>query len=107
MDRLIVADGQFSAHITSNSAVLHEAYRLRHTVFAEELEWVPTHPSGTESDSYDAYAVHLVVQNNESVVGYLRMICGGKGGFMLQHEFASLNPIGDAINCADSLEVTR
>lgn len=108
MDQIEIIEGALRARSCSDPAVLEDAFKLRHRVFAESLRWVAPHPKGIETDGYDAHAHHFVVENNAKVVGYLRILCGGLGvALMLENEFRLLNPQSNTINEIGNLEITR
>src|SRR5687767_8562906 len=65
------------------------AYRLRHKIFAEVLQWVPCRPDGLEVDDYDATAVMIGLSNEQGqLLGTVRML-PSSGPFMLEREFRS------------------
>ena len=53
-----------------------EVYRLRHSVYCEDLKWEPVRPSGLESDDYDAQSVHILLRHiaTKENVGCVRMV---------------------------------
>jgi N-acyl amino acid synthase of PEP-CTERM/exosortase system len=53
-----------------------EVYRLRHSVYCEDLKWEPVRPSGLESDEYDAHSVHILLRHvaTRENVGCVRMV---------------------------------
>lgn len=53
-----------------------EVYRLRHSVYCEDLQWEPVRPSGLESDEYDAHSVHILLRHiaTHENVGCVRMV---------------------------------
>ncbi len=64
-----------------------KAYRLRHRVFAEDLQWVPRTESELEVDEYDAPAVHFgVLDDAEKLLAYVRLLTADRT-FMLEKEF--------------------
>jgi N-acyl amino acid synthase of PEP-CTERM/exosortase system len=52
------------------------AYRLRHSVYAEDLGWEPLRADGREIDQFDAQAIHLLVRHlpSDEFVGCVRLI---------------------------------
>ena len=40
-----------------------EVFRIRHTVYCEELKFEPVRPDGRETDQYDAHALHCLIRN--------------------------------------------
>jgi acyl homoserine lactone synthase len=106
--KLLNKETNFFVHFTNESELLASGFKLRHKIFAEYLKWVPVNSAMQEIDSYDEYASHLVVRTQENdVVGYLRIIRGWDGIFMLQEYFLIINPFGNEINHPDSTEITR
>jgi len=43
-----------------------EAYKLRYSIFHEELQEAPYNESGIEKDSYDDYCDHLILINKKN-----------------------------------------
>jgi acyl homoserine lactone synthase len=106
MDKII--EGDFCAYFTNENELLDAVFKLRHKIFVEYLKWIPSDPSMKETDNYDKYAIHLVAKAPENkVVGYLRVIRGGEGIFMLQNDFSMLNPFGNEINQPVAIEISR
>ncbi len=66
-----------------------QAYRLRHEIFAEALQWVPRRQSKLEMDDYDIHAQHFGVFDKGELLCYLRLITPGKP-FMIEKEFNGL-----------------
>lgn len=53
-----------------------EAYRIRHQVYCEDLNWEPVRENGMETDTYDAQSLHCLlqsVQTNE-FIGCVRLV---------------------------------
>ena len=84
------------------------AYRLRHKIFAEVLQWVPCRPDGLEVDDYDATAVMIGLFNDqEQLLGTVRML-PSSGPFMLEREFRSfISPDYTIRKEIDTMEITR
>lgn len=54
---------------------MEEFFRARHTVYAEELGWVPVSADGLEIDPFDtASAAYLIVSDEKGVVAGSRLI---------------------------------
>src|SRR3989337_1628780 len=52
-----------------------KAYRLRHQVFAEDLQWVPRTEGELEVDGYDVPAVHFgVLDDVGKLLAYVRLL---------------------------------
>ena len=54
----------------------HEAYRIRHSVYCEDLHFEATRTDGFETDEYDTHALHLLIRNTqqERFIGCVRII---------------------------------
>jgi N-acyl amino acid synthase of PEP-CTERM/exosortase system len=52
------------------------AYRIRHSVYCEELGFEPVRPDGREIDEYDAQSVHCLIRSREAdeFIGCTRLI---------------------------------
>jgi N-acyl-L-homoserine lactone synthetase len=87
---------------------IRASQRLRHDVFARELQWVPQSPDGLEVDVYDAFSEYMgVFDEIHRIVGLARLIIS-PNPFMVDKEFACLMPGGRAaIKGADMAEITR
>jgi hypothetical protein len=59
-----------------NDALKDEVYRLRHSVYCEDLQWEAIRPSGQESDEYDTHSVHILLRHvtTRENVGCVRMV---------------------------------
>jgi len=53
-----------------------EAYRIRHSVYCEDLAWEATRSDGMEIDEYDAHALHCLIRSRASgdFIGCVRLI---------------------------------
>lgn len=103
---LISDEDDFLIKILRAPEEQEEAYRLRHKVFCEELNWVPRDGNGRETDIYDMFAVPIGVTSiSGELVGYVRLIFSPHR-FMLEKEFSVLLTPG-FIKTSDSLEITR
>lgn len=53
-----------------------EAYRIRHSVYCEDLKYEPLHQDQLESDEYDTHALHLLIRNTQQdrFIGCVRII---------------------------------
>lgn len=72
-------------------------YRLRYKVYAEEFgfERPEDHPGGVETDVYEPYSIHFAALNeNQEVVGTLRLVLNSEKGFPLEHAVKRINFIG-------------
>lgn len=63
-------------NIGSYAEAMEQAYRLRHTVFVEEMGWNDLRrPDGREIDQFDdGRAVHILNLEGDRLVGYQRML---------------------------------
>ena len=87
-----------------------QAYRLRHLVFSEGLQWVSKSPDGLDVDEYDGWATCLGIFNGQCgshLVATLRLLPPDRP-FMLEEEFAELLPPGVVLRKEnDTTEITR
>ncbi len=53
-----------------------EAYRIRHSVYCEDLAWEATRPDGMEIDEFDAHSLHCLIRSRASgdFIGCVRLI---------------------------------
>lgn len=53
-----------------------EAYRVRHSVYCEDLQYESLQPNGFEIDEYDAHSLHLLIRNihSNTFIGCTRII---------------------------------
>lgn len=87
---------------------LRKSYRLRHTVFAESLKWVPASADGEEVDMYDLWGSTVgLLDQDGTLLGMARLI-PSSGRFMLENEFGALLPRNYNIRKErDTAEITR
>jgi len=54
----------------------HEAYRIRHSVYCEDLQFESSRPDGFETDEYDDHSLHLLIRSihNNAFIGCTRII---------------------------------
>lgn len=85
-----------------------KAYRLRHRVFAERLQWVARNPDELEYDTYDAFSTSVgLFDGGGELRGVFRMV-NSSFPFMLESEFrACLLPTCDVRKSPDAAEITR
>lgn len=95
---LIFQEGSYLIKSLSTHEEMEAAFRLRHDVFVDELQWVPASPDGMEKDSYDSFAhpigiFDLSAQTGKDLqlIGYVRLIPAPQL-FMTEKEFACLLP---------------
>lgn len=101
-------EGEFLVKTLKEEAELQQAYRLRHRVFAETLQWVPPTDDGKEMDMYDLWGVTVgLFGPNGALLGMARLLPAA-GKFMLENEFGALLPEDYAIRKErDTAEITR
>lgn len=101
-------EGELLVKTLCSDEELKEAYRLRHKVFAERLQWVPPSPERMEVDGYDAWATSVgLFMNSGELVGLFRLL-PGDGPIMLETEFkACLSSEYRIHKGADAAEITR
>lgn len=65
-----------AANIDEYRDLMEEAYRLRHKIFVEEKGWSNiARPDKREIDEFDdEYAIHLLAMQDDTVVGYSRLL---------------------------------
>lgn len=53
-----------------------EAYRVRHSVYCEDLQFEFSRPDGFETDEYDAHSLHLLIHSisNDTFIGCTRIV---------------------------------
>jgi N-acyl amino acid synthase of PEP-CTERM/exosortase system len=58
--------------------LVKEAYRVRHLVYCEDLQWEAIREDGFETDEYDKQSMHCLLQNVQTreFVGCIRMVHG-------------------------------
>jgi acyl-homoserine lactone synthase len=63
-------------NISAYADAMEQAYRLRHTVFVEEMGWSNLRrPDGREIDQFDdGRALHMLYLDDDRLVGYQRML---------------------------------
>lgn len=85
-----------------------EAYRLRHKVFSERLQWVEPSLEGLEKDPYDTWATSIGLFHRwGKLIGISRLL-PTTGPFMLENEFQSLlQPRCTLRKRSDTAEITR
>jgi acyl homoserine lactone synthase len=82
-----ISDDPLIVKTLDTEAEIVQSYRLRHRIFAEELNWVAVSDNGLEIDSYDAYAIPFgVVDNKGSLIAHIRLITSGFP-YMLERDF--------------------
>ncbi len=87
---------------------LVEAYKLRHKVYSENLQWVPPSQGELEVDTYDTWATAIgVFCESRTLLGFSRVL-PAPGPFMLDSEFRTcLKPGYRLRREQDTAEITR
>ena len=101
-------EGEFFVKTLEGKAELTQAYRLRHKVFAETLQWVRPTDDGQEMDMYDLWGVTVGVFGGEGALLGMARLLPSSGEFMLENEFGALLPAKYIMRKeADTAEITR
>lgn len=80
--------GKFRFGIVEDKDVLKDTFRMRYEVYVQEFgfEKKEDHPNGLETDDYENESIHFAcVNENDSVVGTLRLVLNSKKGFPIEH----------------------
>jgi N-acyl-L-homoserine lactone synthetase len=85
-----------------------KAFRLRHQIFNEMLEWVPPSPSRLEIDRYDQSAKTVgLFSESGKIAGLVRLVTSDQP-YMLETEFADLLVPGHNLRKEDdTIEISR
>lgn len=101
-------EGELFIKTLTDEAELQQAYRLRHRVFAETLQWVPPTDDGKEMDMYDLWGVTVGVFGCDGTLLGMARLLPASGKFMLENDFGALLHEGYAIRKEqDTAEITR
>jgi len=75
-----------------------EVFRIRHSVYCEELGWEPVRPDKQEKDAYDEHSLHCLIRSVSAgdYVGCTRLVLSPPGN--LHH------PLPFEKSCADTLD---
>jgi N-acyl amino acid synthase of PEP-CTERM/exosortase system len=79
MESLSTGDGfrrYFEVRPALTDSEKQATFRIRHSVYCEDLGWEPTRADGMESDAYDAQSVHCLIRSRASgeFVGCVRLV---------------------------------
>ncbi|MEW9798961.1 PEP-CTERM/exosortase system-associated acyltransferase [Alteromonas sp. CYL-A6] len=91
----------FSSYLTpvlaENDALRSEAYRIRHNVYCEELNFEPVREDQQEKDDFDAYSLHSLIRHagTGAYAGTVRVVRPQEPGQLLPIEKYCLNSITD------------
>lgn len=101
-------EGRYTVKTLDTDEERLAAYRLRHRIFAELLQWVPCRPDKLEIDEYDATAVMIGLLNDKGrLLGTVRML-PSSSPFMLERDFRSfVSPDYVIRKEIDTMEITR
>lgn len=101
-------EGDLVVKTLSTRDELEKAYRLRHKVFAETLQWVSPTEDRKEMDMYDLWGTTIgLVSHDETLLGLARLL-PASGEFMLERDLRMLLPQGHVIRKErDTAEITR
>ena len=80
--------GQFRFGLVDDEKVLRDTFKMRYEVYVNEFgfENKDDHPDGFESDDYEDESLHFACLNeNNAVVGTLRMVLNSDKGFPIEH----------------------
>ena len=101
-------EGEFLVKTLKEEPDLQQAYRLRHRVFAETLQWVRPTDDGKEMDLYDLWGVTVGLFGSDGALLGMARLLPSVGKFMLENEFGVLLPEDYAIRKErDTAEITR
>ncbi|MBS0181585.1 MAG: GNAT family N-acetyltransferase [Nitrospira sp.] len=101
-------EGEFLVKTLEGKAELTQAYRLRHRVFAETLQWVPPTDDGQEMDMYDLWGVTVGLFHDDGTLLGMARLLPSSGKFMLENEFGDLLSSEHTIRKEpDTAEITR
>ena len=75
-----------------------EVYRVRHSVYCEELGWEPVRADGRERDEYDTHSLHCLIRStsNGRYVGCTRLVMSKPGN--------RRHPLPFEKSCAETLD---
>jgi len=100
-------EGKFLVKTLGTQGELEQAYRIRHTVFAEQLAWVPRVPLCLDTDKYDAWSTSIGVFDDACMVATMR-ITQAPAQFMLESEFGQALLGGHEVRkVPDTFEISR
>ena len=105
---LCIHEGGFTLKTLEGRDENSQAYRLRHTVFSEELGWVAQSEGHMEKDAYDSHAIPIgILDTRSTLLAYSRMILPRRT-FMIEKEFSRLVSSTHTIRKEDdTAEVSR
>ena len=85
-----IREGGFILKTLEGDGEKSQAYRLRHSVFSEELGWVPRSASQMEKDEYDSHAIPIgIIDAQNTMLAFSRLVLPNRT-FMIEKEFSCL-----------------
>jgi len=106
--------GKFRFGLVNDKDVLEDTFRVRHEVYVEEFgfERKEDHHNGLETDDYEDESIHFACLNeNDSVVGTIRLVLGSDKGFptenALKTDFIGEKPDRSKIGEISRLTVSK
>lgn len=105
---MFIKEKDFVVKNIFNTEEKFQAYRLRHKIFCEELNWVGPSKSKLEIDRYDKNSIFFGVFDKENkLLAFLRLI-HSRNTFMLENEFDFLiSPSYNVRKESDTVELSR
>lgn len=69
-------DEYFEIKLANTEYLKNESYKIRHTVYSQELGWEPINPAGIEVDECDPYAFSLLLvhKRTQRFAGTVRLV---------------------------------
>ena len=106
--QIAFCEGEFVIKTLESDEELRQAYRLRHRIFAEKLQWVPERKDQLESDVYDAWSTAIgLFSGQQQLLGMVRMT-PAPFPFMLESEFSGCLLSSHLVRKElDTAEITR
>lgn len=86
----MIGQTEFTFKLVESPESLDEVFRLRFQVYCRECNFirVEDYPDGKESDKYDKYALHFVVEDQYGLIGTARLILDSPLGFPIEEHCA-------------------
>jgi acyl homoserine lactone synthase len=101
-------EGDFLIKTLETKEELTQAYRLRHRVFAEKLQWVPLTEDGQEMDMYDLWGSSIGLLDGGGKLHGLARLLPSSGPFMIEQDLRLLLPPNHRLRKeSDTAEITR
>ncbi|WP_281559350.1 acyl-homoserine-lactone synthase [Thalassomonas sp. RHCl1] len=106
-NNIFMQENGFDLAVSKKHKLLIDCYKLRHDVFAKELEWVAEEDNRLEIDKFDFASNHIVISQNQKVNAYMR-VTPKHSPWLLTDTFSFLiNEGRDHEFLDNSVEVTR